>query len=128
MSSKSFSRNATAPILDRTDQEDERELVYWSPSLATVHEGVSDLYAHGLVGKTTMREFDESCLVPVADLAPPDIKALREREAVSQSVMARYLGIATATLGQWERGLRKPDGPALRLLSLVDRHGLDYIR
>lgn len=103
-------------------------MVYESLIAASTHEGMEGLYGLGLVDKTTMREFDASCLVPVTQLAPPDIRALRERESVSQAVMARYLGVATATLGQWERGLRKPDGSVLRLLSLVERHGLDHIR
>jgi len=101
--------------------------VYASSILAAVHETAEDLHSIGLVDKTTMRHFDETCLVPLVPIGPGAIKALRERERASQAVLARYLGVATATLSQWERGLRKPDGPALRLLSLIDRHGLDYI-
>lgn len=107
--------------------EDQARL-YASRIAAGVHESMAELYDLGIIDKTTMDTFDESCLTPVAELAAPDIKALRERERVSQSVLAKYLGVATATLGQWERGLRKPDGPVLKLLSLVDRHGLEYIR
>lgn len=72
--------------------------------------------------------FDGSTITPAPQLSPEDIKALREREGASQAVLAMHLGVATATLGQWERGLRRPDGPALRLLSLIDRHGLGYVR
>lgn len=75
----------------------------------------------------TLSTFDPAKVTPTPPLSPAAIKALREREGASQAVLATYLGIATATLGQWERGLRKPDGPALRLLSLIDRHGLEYI-
>lgn len=75
-----------------------------------------------------VREFDAGVITPAPALSPQDIKALREREGASQAVLARHLGVATVTLGQWERGLRKPDGPVLRLLSLVERHGLAYIR
>ncbi len=72
-----------------------------------------------------VRGFDKSELTP--ELAPESIKALREREGASQAVFAIYLGVATATLSQWERGARRPDGPALRLLGLAARHGLKYI-
>jgi putative transcriptional regulator len=72
-----------------------------------------------------LRNFDASALTP--ELAPERIRALREREGASQAVLAKYLGVATATLSQWERGARRPDGPALRLLGLAERHGLDYI-
>lgn len=101
---------------------------YASSIMAAVHETAEGLHNIGLVDKATMREFDESCLAPLVPLEPQEIKALREREHASQAVFARYLGIATATVGQWERGLRKPDGPALRLLSLIERYGLAYIR
>ncbi len=73
-----------------------------------------------------VRGFNASTLTP--GLAPESIRALREREGASQAVLARYLGVATATLSQWERGVRRPEGPALRLLGLAERHGLDYIR
>lgn len=119
---------ARAAFGSSEESEAGEAMLYRSPSAATAHENLMGLYELGFVDKTTMAEFDASCLVPVADLSPPDIKALREREKVSQAVLARYLGVATATLGQWERGLRKPDGPALKLLSLIERHGLDYIR
>jgi putative transcriptional regulator len=72
------------------------------------------------------RSFDATILTP--PLAPDRIRALREREGASQAVLAKYLGVATATLSQWERGLRSPDGPALRLLGLAERHGLAHIR
>lgn len=42
--------------------------------------------------------------------------------------MADHLGVTTRTLGQWERGQRKPEGPAARLLTLVQAHGLRYLR
>ena len=70
--------------------------------------------------------FDPSTLTP--ELAPTAIRELREREGTSQAVLARYLGVATVTLSQWERGVRRPEGPALRLLGLAHRHGLEYIR
>lgn len=72
--------------------------------------------------------FDASVIVPTPEFGPEAIKEIREREGASQAVLAMHLGVATATLSQWERGLRKPDGPALKLLSLIERHGLAYIR
>jgi len=40
-----------------------------------------------------MRLFDAACLTPVAALSPKKIKALREREHVSQTVFANYLNV-----------------------------------
>jgi len=55
------------------------------------------------------------------------LKALRERLHVSQPVLAMYLGVTKSTVAQWEQGVKKPRGPALRLLNLADRKGLDAI-
>ena len=94
----------------------------------SVHRGMSRLEALGLVEKTTMRELDESCLLPVPEFGPEAVRALREKERASQAVLARHLNVATSTVSQWERGERKPEGAALKLLSLVQAHGLTYIR
>lgn len=74
------------------------------------------------------RRLDESTRTPTAELKAEDIKALRTREGASQASLAKRLGVATATVGQWERGQRRPDGAATKLLSLVQAKGLDYIR
>lgn len=70
--------------------------------------------------------FDASSITPTPELAPEHIKEIRELVGASQSVLALHLGVATATLSQWERGARKPDGPARRLLYLIERHGLKH--
>lgn len=66
-----------------------------------------------------MRAFDESCLTTVRDFTADEIRALREREEVSQDVFARYLSISKDSVSQWERGIKHPAGPSLKLLSLV---------
>jgi putative transcriptional regulator len=77
--------------------------------------------------KKTMRHFDDRCLTPVKPLSPAEIAAIREREDVSQSVFARYLGLSITTISQWERGEKKPQGSSLKLLMLVQKHGLDFV-
>jgi putative transcriptional regulator len=103
-------------------------VTYVDSLAASMHETVEDLLDLGLVDKTTMRRFDESCLTAVPDLDGEQIKALRAREEVSQAVLARYLGVSLNAVGQWERGERKATGAAAKLLALVERHGLGYIR
>lgn len=78
--------------------------------------------------KATVKGFDMTTLTPVAEFTPEAVKELREREGASQALMARHLGVAVSTVGQWERGQRKPDGPSAKLLALVQAHGLQYIR
>jgi len=85
------------------------------------------MFEVGIIDKRTMREFDESCLTPAVPLAPEEIRALREREMVSQSVFARYLSVSKNLLSDWERGVKRPGGPALRLLTIVRSRGLEAI-
>ena len=95
--------------------------------LASVHTTVAGLHQAGLVDKATMREFDVLCLTPVAPMAPEEIRALREREQVSQPVFAQYLNVRKDAVSKWERGEKRPDGPSLKLLSLVKAKGLQAI-
>lgn len=95
--------------------------------MASLHEMMSDLHEAGAIDKQTMRHFDEGCLTPMHPFTADEIRTLREREEVSQSVFARYLGVTKHSISQWERGLKKPAGPALKLLSLVQSKGLTVI-
>ena len=100
---------------------------YRSDALAAIHETASDLHDAGVMAKRTLREFDDLCLTPVRQLAAADIRALRARERVSQAVFARHLNVTTGLISQWERGEKHPAGASLKLLNLVDRHGLAAI-
>lgn len=98
-----------------------------SSILASVHETALGLHGAGLIEKATMREFDALCLTPVEALTPEEIRALRERENVSQPVFAHYLNVRKDAVSKWERGDKLPDGPSLKLLNLVKHRGLQAI-
>ena len=100
---------------------------YRSDAMAAIHETMEALHKIGAVDKQTMRHFDEACLTPVQSLTPRQIKALREREHVSQTVFANYLNVTPNLVSKWERGEKRPSGPALKLLSIVDKHGLTAV-
>jgi len=100
---------------------------YKSEALAAIHETVSDLLDAGVIDKQTMRHFDKSCLTPVHGFTGEEIRALREREEVSQTVFAHYLNVTKDSVSQWKRGQKKPAGASLKLLSLVERKGLAAI-
>jgi putative transcriptional regulator len=101
---------------------------YKNDAFAAIHETAEALHVHGFIDKTTMREFDESCLAPVENMTPEEIRTIREREKLSQPVFARYLNVSKNLVSDWERGVKKPGGPALRLLSIVKHKGLDAVR
>lgn len=49
------------------------------------------------------------------------------REGDSQAVFAHCLNLTTSYISQIERGVKKPRGATLKLLSLVEAKGLDAI-
>jgi putative transcriptional regulator len=100
---------------------------YKSEACAVIHEIASGLYDAGIIGKQTMRQFDESCLTPIHKFTPEEIRALREREQVSQTVFAHYLNVSKDSVSRWERGEKHPDGASLKLLSLIEKKGLTAI-
>lgn len=100
---------------------------YRSEAAVAIHETASGLFEAGVIDKRTMREFDESCLTPIHEFSPQQIRALREREQVSQTVFAHHLNISKDSISQWERGEKRPAGPSLKLLSLIERKGLASI-
>jgi len=100
---------------------------YRSRIMASVHETIQDLHAAGVVDKRTLRKFDETCLTPVRQLSPDEIRKIREREGASQAVFARYLNVSPGIVSQWERGEKHPAGASLKLLSLVDKNGLQAV-
>lgn len=100
---------------------------YRSDAMAAIHETMEALHEVGAVNKQTMHDFDEACLTPVESMPPDDIRALREREHLSQPVFARYLNVSKNLVSDWERGVKHPGGPALRLLAVIEKKGIQAI-
>jgi putative transcriptional regulator len=100
---------------------------YRSDALAAIHETMEAVHELGAIDKQTIRSFDAACLTPVQALAPEEIKQIRLREHISQPVFARYLNVSKNLVSDWERGIKKPGGPALRLLTVIQKKGLEAI-
>jgi putative transcriptional regulator len=95
--------------------------------LENVHETAKGLRKAGVMDAKTMREFDALCLPPVKNLSPAQIKRLRTRHKASQAVFAAYLNTSPSTVQKWEQGQKKPNGPSLKLLNLIERKGLEAL-
>ena len=104
-----------------------KKLKHRSGVAAAVHEGVRGMHRLGQVDKKTMREFDVRCLTAIEDLSAKDIQALRKREGVSQSILARCLNVTTNYVSQLERGAKQPRGATLKLLWLIRNKGLEAV-
>jgi putative transcriptional regulator len=98
-----------------------------SDAFEAVHSAVAGMYRAGTIDKATLRDFDETCLTVTPPMAPAEIKQLRETNKVSQPVFARYLNTSASTVEKWETGAKKPSGAALKLLTIVQKHGLQIL-
>ena len=95
--------------------------------LEAVHETAAGLHKTGVMKTTTMREFDALCLPPVKQYSALQIKRIRTKNKASQTVFAAYLNTSPSTVQKWEQGRKKPNGPSLKLLNLVDKNGLELL-
>ena len=100
---------------------------YKSDAFEAIHSAVSGMYRAGTIDRETMRGFDEACLVMPNTLAPESIKEIREKQHVSQPVFARYLNTSESTIEKWETGAKRPSGMAIKLLMIVQKHGLKVL-
>lgn len=84
--------------------------------------------AHDLgLSQVTIKEIETLGLSEVEGINPEEIKAMRSKENLSQSVMARILNVTPSTYQKWERGEVRPKGANLKLLRLAYDHGVEYI-
>jgi len=76
----------------------------------SIKQGLTEAidFAQGKTSKAVVHEF-----------SPIDVKAVRQKIGMSQSEFASAFGISLGTLRHWERGDRKPRGPALVLLNVI---------
>lgn len=100
---------------------------YKSDAFEAIHSSASALFRVGAIDRATMREFDVSCLSVPAPMEPQRIKRIRESQKVSQPVFARYLNTSESTVEKWESGAKRPSGMALKLLDIVEKHGLKVL-
>jgi len=64
---------------------------------------------------------------PIKPITAKDIRELRERAHLSQAVFAHYLNLTAGYVSQLERGAKRPTGPALVLLNIIRRKGIEVI-
>jgi putative transcriptional regulator len=50
-----------------------------------------------------------------------DVVATRERLGLSQAEFATAFGVSVSTVRNWEQGRRTPEGPALVLLTVIEK-------
>jgi putative transcriptional regulator len=98
-----------------------------SKMLQAVHETAQDLHRLGFIDKRKQRKFDALCLEPIPPYSSDQIRSVRERVNLSQAVLASVLNTSASTVRKWEIGEKRPSGPSLKLLNLLDRKGLEAV-
>jgi putative transcriptional regulator len=86
--------------------------------------GIMDAPTHE---KITQRHLGDRATVAAEPITGDEIRALRESAHLSEAVLARYLGLTVGYVSQLERGAKQPTGPALALLNVIRRKGIEAI-
>ena len=60
-------------------------------------------------------------IVPLKTYTSKEIKKIRNSTELSQVLFAKAMGVSNKTIEAWESGKNHPDGPATRLLALIEQ-------
>ena len=77
--------------------------------------------------KITLRHLGGKDALKPATITAAQIRALRERAKMSQAVFAGHLNVTPGYVSQLERGAKRATGPALALLNVIRRKGIEAI-
>jgi putative transcriptional regulator len=121
-------REPTADLIERTKVKKSKS----SGLTKVLLETADDMHRVGVMDdvtqrKITLRHLGDKAPRKDAPLTPKDIRELRERAHLSQAVFARYLKLTAGYVSQLERGAKKTTGPALVLLNVIRRKGIEII-
>lgn len=104
-----------------------KKKTFKSEAFAAIHASATALHKVGAIDKATMRDFDAASFAATPTFSAADIQKLRLRHRVSQPVFARYLNTSESTVEKWESGAKRPSSMAVKLLAIVQKHGLDVL-
>ncbi|GAA2890894.1 putative transcriptional regulator [Aminobacter niigataensis] len=77
--------------------------------------------------KITARHLGEKTLPTEAPMTGAEVRAVREQAHLSQAALGRYLNVTPGYVSQLERGEALAKGPALALLNVIRRRGIDVL-
>jgi putative transcriptional regulator len=78
--------------------------------------------------KITVRLLGKQPLPTVNPIQGEEIRSLRESANMSQAAFAKTLNLSVGYISQLERGVKQPKGPALALLNVIRRKGVEVIQ
>ncbi len=96
---------------------------------SSIGETIQGLIDSGIKTTFTKKELNSlGVVIPEVHLETPQIRNIREKLRLSQTVFAKLLNVSPSAIRQWEQGKRQPSGATKVLLDLLSRspHVLDY--
>ena len=67
-------------------------------------------------------------ILPVKEYSGKEIRDIRTKAGMTQSVFASYMGVSIKTVEAWEGGRTHPTGPVFRLLDIFSKsEEMEYI-
>ena len=99
--------------------------------LKDLQEMAHDMFPHGGISEDTVNYIDarvklrelRARLPAIVEMNGEAIRALRGRYNLSQAMLAEYVNMSVVTISKWERGEKKPNGAALRVLNTLSDKG-----
>jgi putative transcriptional regulator len=93
----------------------------------TINDLAQGLHKASCIDIKTLRELTDDELPVLVEYTGDEIQQLRKRQRLSQSVFAKYLNISPAMIRSLEQGQRHAHGAILKLLNIIDRHGISAL-
>ena len=93
----------------------------------SIHSIAAALHQVAAIDDKEMQHYNDACLTRAEPLTGEEIRAIREKEQLTQAAFAIHLNISKNQVSDWERGVKKPSGTALKLLTLVKNKGIEAI-
>jgi len=90
----------------------------------TINDLAQGLYKAEIIDKKTLRNLTDQDLPVLHEFTGEEIQQLRKKQKLSQSVFAKYLNVSPAMIRGLEQGKWHAHGAILKLLNIVERHGI----
>lgn len=91
----------------------------------TINGLAQSLYTAAIIDKKTLRNIIDEDLPVLHEFTGDEIQQLRNKQNLSQSVFAKYLNVSPAMIRSLEQGKRHAHGAILKLLNILEKHGIN---
>lgn len=77
--------------------------------------------------KITVRHLGPDVVPSAEPISPEEIRRVRKRANLSQAALAKYTNLTAGYISQLERGTKQAKGPALAILNVIRRKGIEGV-